>query len=279
VQTPFGSVQVLGTIFRVRVGATPREEPSMKTSKATIAATSLTAGALLWVAVREGTVRLSQADQQLVLGPGEAGAIGADGKPVRVPPASAVPNAGAASAEPPTPLREPEGQRRAFDRLRADAVRQRAAGRNAARHQAAAAPVNAATAPQPPPATTPEEQERRRQYIRDAVREQYFPVAQSCYGELLGRQPKAAGKVVMSFSIVGDGDAGVVDRVEFGDGTTMDDPEFTTCMRESMYSTIFEPPPPGTEETTVVYPIALDPGEPEDGARRENPGRVEQKSR
>jgi ferric-dicitrate binding protein FerR (iron transport regulator) len=277
VRTPFGTVQVLGTIFRVRV--TPAEEQSMKSSKRAIAATGLTAGALLFVAVREGTVRLSNADRQLVLTQGEAGAIGADGIPVPVDPtAQKEPVVAAAPG-----LREPEGQRRAFDRVRADGVRQRAAGRRVAGSGAALpakapapapASANAPAAPAAP--LTPEQEEHRRVYIRDAVRQQYFPIARSCYEELLGRQPKAAGKVVMSFAIVGDGDAGVVDRVELGDGTTMDDPEFTTCMRESMYSTVFEPPPPGANETTVVYPIELDPGP--DDVERHNPGKVEQSS-
>jgi hypothetical protein len=91
------------------------------------------------------------------------------------------------------------------------------------------------------------------------VREQYFPIARACYQELLDREPSAAGKVVMAFAITGVGDAGVVDRVDLGDDTTMDDAEFTQCMRESMYSTVFEPPPRGANETTVVYPIELHP--------------------
>jgi hypothetical protein len=279
VQTPFGTIEVLGTIFRVRL-AEEEEEQSMKTSKRTIAVTGLTAGALLVVAVREGTVRLSTADRQIVLSKGQVGTIGADGLPMRVDPPSVAQHEPARASEPPAALRKPEGQRRAFDRLRADAVRRRAAERNGTLPDQAAAlapaPASGPAAPSVPP--TPEEQEHRRQYIRDAVREQYFPIARSCYEELLARQPRAAGKVVMSFAIVGDGDAGVVDRVELGEGTTMDDPEFTTCMRESMYSTVFEPPPPGQRETTVVYPIELAPGEPEDGAHRTDPGKVEQNS-
>ncbi len=124
----------------------------------------------------------------------------------------------------------------------------------------------------------PEEKERRRLYIRDAVREQYFPIARSCYDELLARKPTASGKVVMSFVIVGDGEDGVVDRVELADDTTMDDPEFGLCMRESMYSTIFEPLPPGMEETTVVYPIVLEPGPREDGASPPDPVKVTETS-
>lgn len=105
-----------------------------------------------------------------------------------------------------------------------------------------------------------EEAARRREYLSRAVREQYFPAARDCYGELLERQPSAGGKVVLEFAIVGDGDAGVVDRVALREEeSTLDDPEFVLCMRESMYTAVFEPPPPGASETTVVYPIELRP--------------------
>jgi hypothetical protein len=202
------------------------------------------------------------------------------GDPFRTPgPTERAPEA--ASRPAPGP-RQPEGQRRAFDRLRADGIRQRAAGHRAALHAKAPAtaqpPSSTASASALPP-PTPEEEERRRQYIREAVREQYFPIARSCYEELLAREPTASGKVVMSFAIVGDGEDGVVDRVELGDDSTIEDPELTLCMRESMYSTIFEPPPPGAEETTVVYPIALEPGPREDGTSPPNPGKVIQNSR
>lgn len=56
-----------------------------------------------------------------------------------------------------------------------------------------------------------------------------------------------------------DGDAGVVDRVEVKDGTSMQDPEFTLCIRESMYTTMFGAPPAGASETTVEYPLELSP--------------------
>lgn len=159
--------------------------------------------------------------------------------------------------------REPAGERRAFDRLRADGVRERAAERGVARRAGgmASATASPASASEPPPMTVEEEQ-RRRQYIQSAVREQYIPIARACYEELLGRQPTAAGQVVMSFAIVGDGKDGVVSEVELADGTTMDDSELTLCMRESMYATIFEPPPPGAEATTVVYPLTLAPDPP-----------------
>ena len=171
-----------------------------------------------------------------------------------------------------------EGGGPLLDRARADAMRERAAQRLAAeraRQAASTAAEAAAGAPAPSQPLTPEAEARRREYIRDAVREQYFPIARSCYQELLDRVPNAGGKVVMSFSIVGDGDAGVVSQVDLDDEASQDpvrletppmagsepieDPEFRQCMRESMYSTIFQPPPSG-EETTVVYPIELRPG-------------------
>jgi hypothetical protein len=115
------------------------------------------------------------------------------------------------------------------------------------------------SAPTPPPPESPEAV-RRRDYLRRAIKEQYIPVARDCYQELLERKPTAAGKVVLEFAIVGDGDAGVVDRVALRDDKdTIEDPEFLLCMTESMYAAVFEPPPPGAEETTVVYPVMLSP--------------------
>lgn len=157
----------------------------------------------------------------------------------------------------PVARREPEGKRRAYDRARADAVRERAA---ALRAEAAPPASGTSLAAWAEAAPTPQtEEQRRRQYLNMAVREQYIPIATSCYEELLARHPKAEGKVVLSFAIVGDGTDGVVDRVEVADETTMNDPELVLCLRESMYTTVFEPPPPGAEETTVVYPLELRP--------------------
>lgn len=231
-----------------------------------------TLGALLWVSVDRGSVRLSNDREELILHAGQAGAIGSDGIPrleAAVPGASAIgtPAAG-------------RGADRHRARQMADAVRRQAARRRAALAAKPAptqppaageptpAPVDSALPKEqhrfgPDPSGTPEppadpEEARRREYIKRTVREQYFPVARDCYQELLERQPTAGGKIVLEFAIVSDGDAGVVDRVEIReDEDTIDDPEFQLCMRESMYTAVFEPPPPGVEETTVVYPVML----------------------
>ena len=162
------------------------------------------------------------------------------------------PALGAAPSEA-TTVRSPAVEARRATRQRADAIRKQIDER---RKSAPTAPGAPALGPE---AGKKEAAQRRREFIQKAVREQYFPVAKSCYEELLGRLPKAAGKIVLYFSIVGDKDTGgVVDHVETRDGTTFDDPEFLLCMRESMYSTLFDAPPNGGE-TTIEYPIELSP--------------------
>lgn len=146
--------------------------------------------------------------------------------------------------------RSPAVAARRETRERADAIRKRLEERGRA--------LPSAPSSRRSPEAEREAAQRRREFLQKAVREQYIPVAKSCYDELLSRLPQAAGKVVLYFSIVGDQETGgVVDHVETQDGTTFDDPEFLLCMRESLYSTLFDPPPYG--ETTVEYPLELSP--------------------
>jgi hypothetical protein len=154
---------------------------------------------------------------------------------------------------PPSSWQSPAVRARRATRERADAIRKQLdeRRRNTQNVPAVAPPLG--------PEAEKESAERRREFLQKAVREQYIPVAKSCYEELLTRLPKASGKVVLYFSIVGDEDTGgVVDHVETRDGTSFDDPELLLCMRESMYSTLFDPPPSGGE-TTVEYPLELSP--------------------
>ncbi len=268
VQTPYGSVAVLGTVFRVVLAdVDPTGGEPVKKRWAIVG--GATVSALLFVSVERGSVRLSAGEHELEVGAGQTGSIGSDGVPRRE------------TAVVSTPPGAPDAAQVEAERKRArqvaDAVRRHAARRREAAARAAkSAPEPATTAPPsqpapiafgphrqaPPPDPTPEEA-RRREYIKRTVREQYFPVARECYGELLARQPTAAGRVTLEFDIVGDGDAGVVDRVSLRDqddgDDSIEDPEFRLCMTESMYTAVFEPPPPGANETTVVYPVMLSP--------------------
>ncbi len=102
-------------------------------------------------------------------------------------------------------------------------------------------------------------------YIQARVREDLFPLALDCYTDALKRNPKLAGKLVVSFRIIGDRKVGgVVDEAKLVDGTSIDDREMQTCVRESMMSVSFDAPP-HDGEVTVVYPIEFAPDEPDSG--------------
>ena len=101
------------------------------------------------------------------------------------------------------------------------------------------------------------------EYIRKRVQEDLFPLARECYANLRTKNPAAAGRVALSFSILGDRKVGgVVDHVTLTDDTTLDDAELQTCMRESMMSVSFDAPP-DDGEVTVVYPIDFAPDAPD----------------
>lgn len=270
VQTPYGSVKVLGTVFHVSVADPnhPTEGEPLTKRWAAMAGVGVTLGALLFVSVDRGSVRLSTAERALEVGAGKAASVTSDGVP-RLEPMAEGPAA-------PDPVAERQRARRVADAVRRHAARRREAAAQAAKNapDPALASEQRATEPAPPPPVvfrphpdapssdpaTPEEA-RRREYIKRTVREQYFPAARDCYAELLEREPQAAGRVTLEFAIVGDADAGVVDRVALRDDDedSIEDPEFRLCMTESMYTAVFEPPPPGTGETTVVYPVMLSP--------------------
>jgi hypothetical protein len=122
----------------------------------------------------------------------------------------------------------------------------------------------APSAPKPAPAADDEGPRIDPKYIQQRVREDFFPLAQACYQDALKRSPKLAGTLKLSFTIVGDESiGGVVEDSGIADGSTIDDEELRQCMSESMASMTF-PPPKGGGVVTVVYPIALSPGDDDD---------------
>lgn len=100
-------------------------------------------------------------------------------------------------------------------------------------------------------------------YIQKRVREDLFPLALGCYTDALKRSPRLAGRLNVYFRVMGDHKVGgVVDEVKLVDGTTIDDPEMQTCVRESMMSVSFDAPPQDGA-LTVVYPIEFSPDDPD----------------
>ncbi|MES1177842.1 MAG: hypothetical protein ABUL62_26190 [Myxococcales bacterium] len=81
-------------------------------------------------------------------------------------------------------------------------------------------------------------------YVQDVVKRQFFPIANSCYEDALHAQPDAGGSITLNVTVVGDeAVGGVVDSVEVDKDSTIVDPEFVTCLRESMYALSFAAPP------------------------------------
>ncbi len=96
-------------------------------------------------------------------------------------------------------------------------------------------------------------------YIRDVIREDMLPLASKCYEELLSRKPDAGGRVEMVFKIVGDDQlGGIVEEADVDGGVAgaLGDPMMETCIRESLLSLAFRPPP-SDGWVTVTYPIEL----------------------
>ncbi len=103
-------------------------------------------------------------------------------------------------------------------------------------------------------------------YLRARIREDFLPMARACYEQFETRHPGVGGRSVAEFVIVGDERLGaVVDdvRVDSGDGG-LAEAAFETCMRESMYTVAFRPPP-GRGSLRVRYPFRFEASAPDAG--------------
>lgn len=97
-------------------------------------------------------------------------------------------------------------------------------------------------------------------YLRERIREDFIPMARACYEQLLVRRPDASGRALAEFVIIGDERlGGVVDEVTVQpDDGGLSDEGFATCLRESMYTVAFRPPP-GRGSLRVRYPFIFRP--------------------
>jgi hypothetical protein len=103
------------------------------------------------------------------------------------------------------------------------------------------------------------------EYIRDRVRNDFFPFARDCYAEALKTKGDLAGRIVLHFVIVGDSKiGGIVESVDVLDKSTLRDPTMIECIRESFLGTKF-PPPENGGWVSVDYPISFSPDDDEAG--------------
>jgi hypothetical protein len=140
-----------------------------------------------------------------------------------------------ASAPPPSPapLSASAEARRARDAMRDQIL-------ETLRKQAASAPPR--PAPASPRASTsnaesaPPKGHYEPEYIQQVFREEMFPLLRKCYEGALARKPTLAGRLVLTFRIIGD-------------------PSVTLT---------FDKPPSGGGEVTVKYPVMFSPGDDDD---------------
>ena len=105
------------------------------------------------------------------------------------------------------------------------------------------------------------------EYVQRSVRDQFFPVAQKCYGDALVKSPNLQGEIDLWFVIVGDAKVGgIVESVDVLNKSTLRDPDVIECLRESFLGVTF-PPPKGGGVVTVEYPISFSPEDDDAGAK------------
>ncbi len=102
-------------------------------------------------------------------------------------------------------------------------------------------------------------------YIRSRIRQDFMPLAKECYEAALERSPGLRGKLVFSFVIVGDDTVGgIVESAEVDSSSTLTETELVYCLRESLLSVSFEPPPE-SGVVSVTYPFVFSPDGPDGG--------------
>jgi RNA polymerase sigma-70 factor (ECF subfamily) len=101
-------------------------------------------------------------------------------------------------------------------------------------------------------------------YVRNQIKD-LLPLVQECFENALVTHPNLEGRILVSFSIVGDPSVGglVADSHVVDDKSTIQDPGVRECIQETMYAARFPPPPEGGE-VKVEYPFVLLPAPPDE---------------
>ena len=173
---------------------------------------------------------------------------------------SASESAPLASASSGPVARNPDGTP-VLDRAKADAIRARLKALYGEMPATPETAQNKPNAPYPVMPHDPDQNDVLKEYIHQRIKDDYVPLAKSCYENALVKSPKLGGRLVMSFRIVGDRRVGgVVDSSEIDPSSTIQDEELSTCMKESMMAVSFDAPP-DDKAITVKYPIVLSPGD------------------
>lgn len=255
VVTPAGTARALGTRFRVEVVDMKR---SVK--RGAIAATAI---ALVIVTVYEGRVLLGNDHGETVVRAGESARAASDEAPTAAAPTTPASEPTATAPAPREPRRFATPDERAALSRAIERARERRAA-SAAPSSAEAPPPEAPTLARPPVGVLDKD------YIQERVRD-VLPLLAECYTMALEDTPDLAGRVMTEFVISGEPDVGgLVEESTISDeGTTIAHPGMRECMRETLYSIEFEPPPNGGK-VLVRYPFLFAPDGESDPGEAQN---------
>jgi hypothetical protein len=169
------------------------------------------------------------------------------------PAAPVVPAAQARSVPvaPPTPVADAPPPSEAT--RREPAVTVAGAGAGAGQGTAPGVSASGSTASTSAPAAT-QEPTVSKDDIRGAVRE-VLPGLRRCYAPVAARDA-SAHKVVVRFTLVGQGSSGFFKDADILEESTLDDPIFLSCFLQELSQARFRAPW-GTGEVTITYPFTL----------------------
>jgi hypothetical protein len=96
-------------------------------------------------------------------------------------------------------------------------------------------------------------------YTNALIQDEFFPMARGCVEDFNARSSRPVrGSLVLAAVVVGDPSVGgVVDSVNITPGSSLQDEELMTCMRESMLAMEFGAPPEGAPQVDFSLPISF----------------------
>jgi hypothetical protein len=253
VQTEHGSVAALGTVFRVVVAERDETGEEAMKKRWAIAGAGAALGALLFVSVEQGSVRLSKGDNELMLSAGQSGSIGSDGIPrlaTDAPGAARAPAGPAASAggEPANPPRR--GARLAAPE--AERLRRRVLDSLRARPPANAAENDSSrpAAKRYGPGTMVDRTGELGEESMRVLNHEFIPLVFECYDQARERNPQLRGMLAVNLELAGAEEVGsIVETVQPAqDRNQVDDEELIECVRQSAFS--IQLPMPATSGRT-----------------------------
>jgi hypothetical protein len=248
VSVPGGSVQVVGTRFKVEVN--PMRS---RMKRGAVGAAAL---AVAVVAVYQGRVLLGNSEGEVALAAGDEGTI-SPGEPPRR-------SRRAARARASTnrrPARTRWARRFASARARQKLLRIIHAART--RRESANPPDRTAPASTSSGQASGQEEAPKgvlsKEYIRSTINEA-IPLVKECYELSLHQKADLAGKLIAEFTISGEEEAGgLVEIVDItGEDSIARHPDLKECIQETIYSLEF-PKPKGGGHVKVKYPFTFRP--------------------